>query len=170
MPPLCKSSPDDRGLVCQRARAKLLLRTCRLTHARQSYTWLDWLCVVLPMMRWVRTYKLKEYLLVRLRWHLSRVPAASSSLFLVQELRGLGALGGVGAVGGGGGKAVWPTSGGHSWSAKGHKLPVIHKDADVSCVPYMRNAECLLACAAPIPAARLLSCQPPAQCPLSRGC
>ena len=65
MPPLCKFLPDNFGLICQTACAKVLLRTCRLTHARQSYTWLDWLCVVLPMMRWVRTYKLKEYLLVR---------------------------------------------------------------------------------------------------------
>ena len=65
MPPLCKSLPDSFGLICQGARAKLLLHPCRLTHARQSYSWLDWLCVVLPMMRWVRTYKLKEYLLVR---------------------------------------------------------------------------------------------------------
>ena len=66
MPPLCKFLPDNFGLICRNAGAKTQLRTCRLTHARQSYTWLDWLCVVLPMMRWVRTYKLKEYLLVRL--------------------------------------------------------------------------------------------------------
>jgi hypothetical protein len=37
----------------------------RLASRRQSYSWLDWLCVVLPMMRWVRTYKLRQYLLVR---------------------------------------------------------------------------------------------------------
>ncbi|KAK9843672.1 hypothetical protein WJX81_001934 [Elliptochloris bilobata] len=34
-----------------------------LTTARQSFSWLDWVCFFLPMMRWVRTYKLKQYLL-----------------------------------------------------------------------------------------------------------
>lgn len=43
--------------------------SCR-AHARtQSYSWLDWLQVFLPCVKWLRTYRIKEYLLVGSREH-----------------------------------------------------------------------------------------------------
>lgn len=41
---------------------------CVLTRARvraQSYTFLDWLQVFLPCVKWLRSYRIKEFLLVR---------------------------------------------------------------------------------------------------------
>ena len=38
---------------------------CRLAHARAHYGVLDWLQAFLPMVGWLRTYKVKKYLLVR---------------------------------------------------------------------------------------------------------
>jgi len=65
----------------------------RLASRRQSYSWLDWLCVVLPMMRWVRTYKLRQYLLVRnpASRH-ARARRPSCTLFALGRLRSLGNL------------------------------------------------------------------------------
>lgn len=37
----------------------------RLLHKRTTYTWLDWLTMVIPAVRWLRTYNIREYLLVR---------------------------------------------------------------------------------------------------------
>lgn len=65
------------GLSCMHQRTELRWRACRLSRARQSYTWLDWACVFLPMLRWVRTYKLRQYLLVRLAAR--RSPAGTCS-------------------------------------------------------------------------------------------
>jgi hypothetical protein len=41
------------------------VRHRRLAHARAHYSVLDWLQVFLPMVGWLRTYKVKQYLLVR---------------------------------------------------------------------------------------------------------
>jgi hypothetical protein len=41
----------------------LLLRTRARVRA-QSYTFLDWLQVFLPCVKWLRSYRIKEYLLV----------------------------------------------------------------------------------------------------------
>jgi hypothetical protein len=41
----------------------LLLRTRARVRA-QSYTFLDWLQVFLPCFKWLRSYRIKEYLLV----------------------------------------------------------------------------------------------------------
>lgn len=38
---------------------------CRLRLNVQSYTFLDWLQLFLPCVKWLRTYRIKEYLLVR---------------------------------------------------------------------------------------------------------
>lgn len=38
---------------------------CRARLRAQHYTVLDWLQLLLPCVKWLRTYKIKEYLLVR---------------------------------------------------------------------------------------------------------
>jgi hypothetical protein len=43
--------------------SSLLLRTRARVRA-QSYTFLDWLQVFLPCVKWLRSYRIKEYLLV----------------------------------------------------------------------------------------------------------
>ena len=79
-PPLCKLLPGSHKLWCWSTCAKRWRCPRRLSEVRRSYTWLDWLCVVLPMMRWVRTYKLKQYLLVRLCGQPPHALACTSAL------------------------------------------------------------------------------------------
>lgn len=43
----------------------LCVSACRARLRVQGYTFLDWLQLFLPCVRWLRTYRVKEFLLVR---------------------------------------------------------------------------------------------------------
>ena len=63
-PPFC-SCPLQKHNAVSDSRVPWLC-TRRLAHARRHYGVLDWLQVVLPMVGWLRTYNVRQFLLVRL--------------------------------------------------------------------------------------------------------
>jgi hypothetical protein len=56
----CSACPASRLLLLL-----LLFILCRGSKAFKEYSSFDWCALFLPCLRWLRTYKLKEWLLVR---------------------------------------------------------------------------------------------------------
>ena len=46
---------------------------CRWQRKRRTYKWLDWCQFVLPMIGWLRTYNIRENIIVRLSSSLEKV-------------------------------------------------------------------------------------------------
>ena len=52
------------GPLSQPPHCSLHLTTCSYNQKVATYGWLDWLSMLLPCITWLRTYKIREYLLV----------------------------------------------------------------------------------------------------------
>ena len=65
-------SPVKWGNMGENDSHTLSVRTRSLAHARRNYGVLDWMQVFLPMVGWLRTYNVKQCLLVRLTWLAAR--------------------------------------------------------------------------------------------------